>query len=260
MTPHALITGSSRGIGLSIAHLLARNSHRITLLSRSPSALTSALSSLPPVASSSLPHRYIAGDVSSPRFWSEEFGEKFMEGKDEGDKIDVLVNCAGITREGLFARASEEEVREVLDTNLTGLMVGTRWLLGNKCFRGRKARGEGGGEDRQMPVIINVASLLGIKGGRGAVAYATSKAGVLGFTRALATELGPLGIRVNAVVPGYIETDMTEGLSSSSSLLAQIPLKRFGTPEEVAHAALFLIQNQYAHNCVLNLDGGLSAV
>ena len=121
-----------------------------------------------------------------------------------------------------------------------------------------------------------MASLLGVSGGYGAVACAASKAGVLGFTRALAGEYVGHGVRVNAIVPGYVESDMTKGRFSSALLCAgvvadeidlntsqlreRIPLKRFGTPEEIAHAALFLAENQYAHNCVLNLDGGLSAV
>ncbi|KFZ11211.1 hypothetical protein V502_07663 [Pseudogymnoascus sp. VKM F-4520 (FW-2644)] len=110
--------------------------------------------------------------------------------------------------------------------------------------------------------IINIASLLGVKGGRGSSVYAASKAGILGFTRALAAEAGPSGVRVNAVVPGYIETEMTSGMDPAlfESTKNAIPLQRFGTAEEVADAAFFLAANQYANNCTLNLDGGLSAV
>ncbi|KAM3079565.1 hypothetical protein ACMFMG_005980 [Clarireedia jacksonii] len=110
--------------------------------------------------------------------------------------------------------------------------------------------------------IINISSLLGMKGGKGSAAYAASKAGVLGLTRALAAELGPAGIRVNAIVPGYIETDMTKAMEASArtEALNAIPLCRFGDVEEIADAAVFLATNRYANNCVLNLDGGLSAV
>lgn len=118
----------------------------------------------------------------------------------------MLVNCAGISQSSFFTRTEPEYISEIVDTNLKSLMLGTRFLLRNRYIQGtRKANGE------PSPVIINVSSLLGVKGGYGAVAYAASKAGVLGFTRALAVEQGPLGVRVNAIVPGYVETDMTKG-------------------------------------------------
>lgn len=169
------------------------------------------------------------------------------------------------------------------------MITGTRALIRNGYLRGKqvglRAQRSDGPEQQSKeievsnaPVIINVSSLLGVQGGYGAVAYAASKAGVLGFTRALAAEYAAHGVRVNAIVPGYVETDMTRGTSfkgrsystlvelkssldlNTSELAQRIPLGRFGKPEEVAQAALFLAQNQYAHNCILNLDGGLSAV
>ena len=188
----------------------------------------------------------------------------------------MLVNCAGITQSRLFTTTPAEDVQGIIDTNLTALMLGTRFLLRHKYLSTTsRSRSEEAGKGF-TPSIINVASLLGVSGGYGAVAYAASKAGVLGFTRALAGEYVGHGVRVNAIVPGYVESDMTKGRFSSALLCAdvvadkidlntsqlreRIPLKRFGTPEEIAHAALFLAENQYAHNCVLNLDGGLSAV
>ncbi|TVY42590.1 3-oxoacyl-[acyl-carrier-protein] reductase [Lachnellula subtilissima] len=109
--------------------------------------------------------------------------------------------------------------------------------------------------------IINVASLLGLKGGKGSAAYAASKAGVIALTRALAAELGEKNVRVNVIVPGYVETSMTRAMTPNahSAALSAIPLKRFGLPSEIADAAVFLATNKYASNCVLNLDGGLSA-
>lgn len=277
-SPHVLITGGSRGIGLAIAHLFARNSYRCTLLSRSEGPLQSAVSTLNtahPLPSSAPAHAYIAGDISSPAFWSASgIGER-LPGKEKDSKVDVLVNCAGITQSSLFVGTEPDQIREIVDTNLTSIMVGTRFLLRNRYFGGTSAG------EKSNRSIINVASLLGTHGGHGAVAYAASKAGVLGFTRALASELGRQKIRVNAVVPGYVETDMTGGgfhLSCAerdvyswwltnihagldhASLSARIPLGRLGKPEEIASAALFLAQNEYAHNCVVNLDGGLSAV
>jgi NAD(P)-dependent dehydrogenase (short-subunit alcohol dehydrogenase family) len=122
-------------------------------------------------------------------------------------RIDVLVNCAGITGNQLFARMKRSATKDVIDTNLTGLMMGTQYLLRHKFLRCINAK------DTYSPTIINVASLLAVQGGFGAVAYAASKAGVLGFTRALALETGRSGVRVNAIVPGYIETDMISGMS-----------------------------------------------
>ncbi|KAF2261930.1 NAD(P)-binding protein [Lojkania enalia] len=299
---HALVTGGSRGIGLAIAHLLARHKYNVTLISRSESSLRAALHELrpsrpPPQSqpSGSSPvaatltaertnlHHAIMGDVSSPSFWFPETLNPELRKATNNGSYNVLVNCAGIKQNSLFIRTPEPSLQKIIETNLTGMMLGTRYLLKEKWIRARKANSSD--PDNHTPVIINVASLLGMKGGRGAVAYSASKAGVLGFTRALAGELGSNGVRVNAIVPGYIETDMTAGTSSykshiqvshiyspsiakpilytdlsrSSNLRASIPLKRFGRPEEVADAVLFLIRNNYAHNCVLNIDGGLSA-
>ncbi|KAK7186518.1 hypothetical protein DPSP01_002049 [Paraphaeosphaeria sporulosa] len=248
--PHVLITGGSRGIGLSIAHLFAHNAYRCTIVSRSEAPLRAAVASLP--APSSAKHAYITGDIASPTFWSSAGIGSSLPAKDEASKLDVLVNCAGVTQGSLFAATPPEQIQHIVDTNLTGVMVGTRFLLRGRYFG--KGREEGSNK-----CIINVASLLATHGGHGAVAYAASKAGVLGFTRALASELGRQGIRVNAVVPGYVETDMTGDLDHAA-LSSRIPLGRLGKPEEIASAALFLAQNEYAHNCVINLDGGLSAV
>ncbi|CAI6243545.1 unnamed protein product [Periconia digitata] len=279
---HALITGGSRGIGLHTARLLARNNYACTLISRSPSTLETAVFSLhvppTPSSSSSQPyHAFIPGDIASPSFWTTD---TFSDVRARTTRFDVVVNCAGISQEKVFVRMDEDEIRGVVDTNLTAMMVGTRFLLRNRYLQAYspssstgssrssgdaggpgegEVNGEQEGESRHSPVIINVGSLMGVSGGFGAVAYAASKAGVLGFTRALATELGGKRVRVNAIVPGYVETDMTQDLDHSS-LLRRIPLGRFAKPQEIASAALFLAQNEYAHNCVINLDGGLSAL
>lgn len=328
---HALITGGSRGIGLSIAQLLARNNYACTLVSRSTSSLESAVSTLSVPSSSTStqtsasdtqsPHAILPGDISLPSFWTHD---TFAGVKKRTPRFDVLVNCAGISQSKLFSRTSEDEIQEIVNTNLTGTMLGTRYLLRNRYLHSSSAGGlrknsaetnkerhneaekgvkEEEEEKKHSSVIINVASLMGVSGGFGAVAYAASKAGVLGFTRALATELGANGggIRVNAILPGYVETEMTKGerslvsflllasafcgnendskpprespnaepyvsLTATSTdldhtaLLRKIPLGRFAQADEIASAALFLAQNEYAHNCVINLDGGISAV
>lgn len=224
--PHVLITGGSRGIGLSIAHLFARHNHRCTLVSRSEAPLRAAVASLNaqhPLPSPAAQHAFIAGDIASPSFWSASGIGAQLPAKEDASKLDVLVNCAGVTQGSLFVSTDASRIQDIVDTNLTGLMVGTRFLLRGRYF-GSAARGKGvpegadGGRDSSR-CIINVASLLATHGGHGAVAYAASKAGVLGFTRALAGELGRQGIRVNAVVPGFVETDMTAGGSRHQSTI-----------------------------------------
>jgi NAD(P)-dependent dehydrogenase (short-subunit alcohol dehydrogenase family) len=223
---HVLITGGSRGIGLSIAQLFAKNAYRCTLISRSEDDLRAAVASLQPLPSFSAhsdtgttsahqyTHGYVPGNITASKtFWSHSpktpFGAHLPSPRVEpSSKIDVLVNCAGMTQAKLFSALDEGEMVRILNTNLLALMYGTKFLLRHSyMFDKRKEEGE----QRFSPTVINVSSLLGLQGGYGAVAYAASKAGVLGFTRALATEYASHRVRVNAIVPGYIETDMTKG-------------------------------------------------
>ncbi|KAL2068867.1 hypothetical protein VTL71DRAFT_15205 [Oculimacula yallundae] len=260
----SLITGASRGIGAAIAQAFAREGVRCILVGRNQELLEQVKGGLDRVdlgddegrkggGERGGEHRVLVGDVGDAEFWRGVGKEK---------NIDILVNAAGITHYSPLFVTSPALLDEVLRTNLMGTMMGCRAL--GKGMLGRK-----GG------CIINVASLLGIKGGKGSSAYAASKAGVVGLTRALAAELGEKNIRVNVIVPGYIETDMTEGTNylvwsnvqgvamtpeARSTALNSIPLKRFGQASEIADAAVFLAKNQYANNCVLNLDGGLSAM
>ncbi|KAF1944529.1 3-oxoacyl-reductase [Clathrospora elynae] len=275
---HVLITGGSRGIGLAIAQLFAKNAYRCTLISRSEDNLKAAVATLHPLPSYPIPseqtsaeetqklhnHTYIPGNITpASTFWSttSHFGTYLPKPpirlpSAHPSRIDVVVNCAGITQAKLFTTLADATMDKIITTNLTSLMQGTKFLLRHGYLRGYNRHEEG---EQFSPVVINVASLLGVQGGYGAVAYAASKAGVLGFTRALATEYASHKVRVNAIVPGYIETDMTKDLNASE-LQQRIPLGRFGKPDEIAQAALFLAENQYAHNCVINLDGGVSAV
>lgn len=209
-TRHVLITGGSRGIGLAIAQAFAKHSYQCTLISRSKDKLETAVSNLTP-RDLGAPHRYISGSIASPDFWSTtNFKDNGLLKGDDSSKVDVLVNCAGITQSRLFTTTPAEDIQNIVDTNLTALMLGTRFLLRNKYLSSTtKSRADAGFS--HTPSIINVSSLLGVSGGHGAVAYAASKAGVLGFTRALAAEYVQHGVRVNAVVPGYVESDMTKG-------------------------------------------------
>ncbi|OAA57444.1 3-oxoacyl-acyl carrier protein reductase [Niveomyces insectorum RCEF 264] len=176
-------------------------------------------------------HGYMAGDVRDTDLWEALFANT--------SDVHLLVNAAGVTQNSLLARTTPAGIRDVLDTNLYGTVAGCRSAM-RAWLRKRST-------DR---CIINVSSLLAVRGGYGATVYAASKAGVVGLTRALAEEGGARRIRANVVVPGYIQTDM---------IANRIPLKRFGSPDEVADAVAFLAKNEYANNCVLNLDGGLSA-
>ncbi|KAG9246646.1 hypothetical protein BJ878DRAFT_533094 [Calycina marina] len=271
----ALITGASRGIGLAIAHLFAANGATLVLVSRNVATLAGVLDGLPSpffppdpaftsnssLAShapdgysedassahqapdsrnnSSARHQILTGDVGSPTFWAVLKQRKL--------NIELLVNAAGVTHASPLFVTGTQCLEEVVRTNLMGTMLGCR-VVGRGMLRG-------GG------CIINVASLLGLKGGTGSAVYAASKAGVIGLTRALAAEVGKSGIRVNVIIPGYIETDMTAGMTPAAreEALKSIPLGRFGDASEIADAALFLATNRYANNCVINLDGGLSA-
>jgi 3-oxoacyl-[acyl-carrier protein] reductase len=291
----ALITGGTRGIGLATAHLFSRNGYNIAVLSRSKPS------------SDSIPDDWyhIKGSTADITTWTRS-AANFASAY--GFKPHVLVNAAGISSNRLLMRTGDRYVEEVIDVNLKGTILACKPLGGSMVSGGSSSkRREADGKGWHSPCIINIASLLGVKGGYGSTVYAASKAGVLGFTRALALEYGRMGIRVNAIVPGFIETDMTKGkflhnqsfafvlnvlfihfalrrmvsicflprksyielircsaeLSTDvrNNVLHQIPMKnkRFGTPEEVAEAALFLAHNEYANNCIINLDGGLSA-
>lgn len=180
---HVLITGGSRGIGLSIAQHFAQHSYRCTLISRSEDSLKSAISTLKPPPT--LNHSYISDDITTPNFWTSSIFAKHIArptADDSSGRIDVLVNCAGITQNRLFTSMPQEDVQKIIDTNLTSLMIGTRFLLRQRYISKTKTNSnEGKGEDEEYnPCIINLSSLLGLQGGHGAVAYAASKAGVLG--------------------------------------------------------------------------------
>ncbi|GJC83691.1 3-oxoacyl-[acyl-carrier-protein] reductase [Colletotrichum liriopes] len=255
---HCLITGAYGGIGAAIAARFAAEGALVTLLGRKEDKLRDLCARLPPfrdarlapltaAAASSLPangekpvHSYAVMDVSA-------------DGRDDAVLddiwIDVLVNAAGIAQFQLLQNTSPRAARELVDTNLMGTIFMSKYMA--QRMKRRRA-------DRDA-CIINVASLLAEKGSPGTSVYAASKAGIIGLTHALSVELGPLRIRTNAIVPGYIETNMLASMSREP-LEKRIPLGRLGQPDEVADAAVFLAQNTYANNCILNLDGGLSAV
>ncbi|UQC75519.1 short-chain dehydrogenase [Colletotrichum lupini] len=272
---HCLITGAYGGIGAAIASRFAAEGALVTLLGRKEDKLRDLCAQLPPfrdhrlapltssasASASSSPseakpaHSYAVMDVSADArdeavlddiwVWTSPF--PFF--KKRTGQIDVLVNAAGIAQFQLLQNTSPQAARELIDTNLMGTIFMSRYMA--QRMKRRRA-------DRDA-CIINVASLLAEKGSPGTSVYAASKAGIIGLTHALSVELGPLRIRTNAIVPGYIETNMLAAMSREP-LEKRIPLGRLGRPDEVADAAVFLAQNAYANNCILNLDGGLSAV
>ena len=233
-----LVTGSSRGIGLSIAKYLAKQGHQVVLNSRSNISETV----LSEFEQAPLKPAVTVGDISqfdSAKSVIDQVMAQF-------GKIDVLVNNAGITRDGLMMRMSEEDFNTVIQTNLNGCFNTCRQVT-PIMLKQRSGK------------IINITSIVGLTGNAGQANYAASKAGVIGLTKSLAKELGSRHITVNAIAPGFIETDMTEQLSErvKETMLAQIPLKRFGQVEEVAHCVDFLIHNDYVTGQVLEINGGL---
>ncbi len=239
MAEVALITGSSRGIGLEIAKHLAKAGYQVVLNGRSeigPEVLQEFEGSEYPVTQ-------VTGDISDFDT-SKKLVDQVL---DEFGKIDVLINNAGITRDGLIMRMKEEDFDSVIATNLKGTFNMCRHVTQPML---RKKTG----------TIINMSSVVGVTGNAGQTNYAASKAGVIGLTKSLARELSSRRITVNAIAPGYIETEMTDVLSDKvkKTMFDQIPLKRFGKAEEIAQTVDFLINNRYITGQVIEVNGGLN--
>ena len=229
----ALVTGGSRGIGRAIAAELAKAGAQVVIGYRVGADEAEAVAS-------EIGGRTVQADVSDP--------EEAKRLVDKAGEVDVLVNNAGITRDGLLARMSDDDWRTVLDTNLGGTFNTCRAVA-----RGMMKRRSG--------AIVNISSIVGVHGNPGQTNYSASKAGIIGFTKALARELGSRGVRANVVAPGYISTRLTNELPEElqQAMLANTPLGRFGDPEDVAGAVRFLCSDAAAFVTgeVLLVDGGL---
>ena len=229
----ALVTGASRGIGRAIAQELARAGASVVVGYRTGPEEGEALAS-------EIGGRAVQADVSQ----AEDAARLVAEAGD----LDILVNNAGLTRDGVLARMSDDDWRAVIETNLSSVFYTCRAVT-----RGMMRRRSGS--------IVNVSSIVGVRGNWGQSNYGASKAGIIGFTKSLAQELGSRNVRANVVAPGYVKTQLTEVIpeEAKTKMLDLTPLGRFGDPEDVAGAVRFLCSDEasFITGGVLLVDGGL---
>jgi 3-oxoacyl-[acyl-carrier protein] reductase len=237
----ALVTGASRGIGRACALALAASGARVAVAARNVEQLESLAAEI----RSRSGEAFVAPmDLATP----ESIKEAIAKIARDFGPIGILVNNAGITKDGLAMRMKQPDWDAVIATNLTGAFVAIQQVL-PAMMRERWGR------------IINISSLVGEMGNAGQANYAASKAGLIGLTKSIAQEMGSRNITVNAVAPGYVETDMTQGLSEElkQKMIENIPLKRIGRPDDVAAAVRFLASEEasYITGHVLSVNGGL---
>jgi 3-oxoacyl-[acyl-carrier protein] reductase len=229
----ALVTGASKGIGRAVATELAAGGATVVVGYRSGKDEAEALAT-------ELGGRAVQADVSN----AEDAARLIAEAGD----LDILVNNAGLTRDGLLARMSDDDWRTVIDTNLSSVFYTCRAV----CRPMMKKR---------AGAIVNISSIVGVHGNWGQTNYAASKAGIIGFTKSLAKELGSRNVRANVVAPGYVKTQLTDVLpeEATTAMLTNTPLARLGEPEDVAGAVRFLCSDaaSFITGEVLLVDGGL---
>ena len=238
----AVVTGAGKGIGRAIALKLAQHGASIVINYRS--SAKEAEEVIQEIRNNGGKAEMVQGDVSS-----YEDAEKVIKFAVESfGTLDILVNNAGITKDTLLLRMKEEDFSRVLDVNLKGVFNCTKHASGI-MLKQKSGR------------IINISSVVGLIGNAGQANYAAAKAGIIGFTKSVAKELGTRGITANAIAPGFINTDMTEVLSDKvkEKLIENIPLKKLGSPEDVANLAAFLASDNasYITGQVINVDGGM---
>jgi 3-oxoacyl-[acyl-carrier protein] reductase len=239
----AIVTGAGKagkGIGQAIAVALAREGAAVVVASRTESSAQTVAEEIRGLGREATA---LGVDVSR----ADQVEAMVRAALDAYGRVDILVNNAGITRDALLVRMSEEQWDEVLDTNLKGAFLCTR-AVARPMMKARSGS------------IVNVSSIMGLTGNPGQANYSSSKAGMIGLTKASAKELASRGIRVNAVAPGWIETSMTSELGDlREQIVARIPLGRVGVPEDIAEAVVFLCSDSAAYitGQVLTVDGGL---
>lgn len=238
----AMITGATRGIGKQIALILANEGYNIVLNYRTENDELKQLKN--EIESKNVKCLAVQGDVTN----FEDCKQMIESAIEEFGKVDVLVNNAGITKDMLLARMKEEDFKQVIDVNLVGTFNMTKNVI-SYMMKARNGR------------IINISSVVGIAGNAGQTNYSASKAGIIGFTKSLAKEVASRNILVNAVAPGFIETNMTEVLKQEvkDEIAKNIPLKRMGTPQDVANVVKFLASedSSYITGQVISVDGGM---
>jgi len=234
----AIVTGGSRGIGRAIVEALAREGAKVAFTYAQNKVLADQLAN----GDTILGFQTDVADFNQAKEFVKQIKEKW-------GGVDILVNNAGITRDKLAALMSEKDWDDVIDTNLKGVFNITKPVIGLMI---RQKRG----------AILNITSISGIVGMPGQLNYSSSKAGVIGFTKALAKELAKANVTVNALAPGFVETDMTAVLNEEykAKALEQVPLGRFAKPAEMAEVALFLLSSKagYITGQVIQVDGGLA--
>ena len=234
------VTGGSRGIGKAIVTACLSEGAQVSYLSTKESPFHSDMEEAAKSAGTSL--KWYQGNVTDEEGIVKILNEVTKEG------LDIVVNNAGIERDGLVFRMGMDQWQQVIDVNLTGAFIVAREA---SRFMIRQRSGS----------IINMSSVIGLMGNAGQTNYAASKAGLIGFTKALAKETAKRGVRVNAIAPGFIQTDMTENLKDDikESIITQVPMSRMGEPEDVAKAVLFLASemSSYVTGQVLTVDGGM---
>lgn len=243
MKQTAIVTGGSRGIGRAVAVRLAKYGMNLVINYRGNSAAAEETERLCRELGAEV--LLVQGDVSR----AEDCEKLAAQAKEAFGRVDVLVNNAGITRDGLLARMTEEDFRAVLDVNLVGpwnMMKAVNRIMMKQRY-GR---------------IVNLSSVTGLMGNMGQTNYAAAKAGILGMTKSYAREVASRGITVNAVAPGFIDTDMTEAMpeGAKDKIITGIPMGRTGKPEDVAEAVAFLASEQagYITGETLRVDGGMA--
>jgi 3-oxoacyl-[acyl-carrier protein] reductase len=237
----ALVTGGSRGIGFAISQKFAKNGANCILLATKQSLIDRALEQLPRVRDNQI-HKGVVFDVGSGKQITEsELGNPL-------DTVDIVVNSAGITQQSLLVTTSPDQIAREIDINLRGTI-----LMSQSFLRSMIRRRDG--------VIINMASILADRPVAGTTVYAAAKAGIIGFTKALAREMGSKNIRVNAISPGLVDTDMTKNVTSAfrDHVVANSPLARPSSLDDIAEAALYLASAPTVTGQVLNVDSGYTA-
>lgn len=243
MKQTAIVTGGSRGIGRAVAVRLAKDGMNLVINYRGNSAAAEETERICRELGAEV--LLVQGDVSR----AEDCEKLAAQAKEAFGRVDVLVNNAGITRDGLLARMTEEDFRAVLDVNLVGpwnmIKAVNRIMMKQRYGR-----------------IVNLSSVTGLMGNMGQTNYAAAKAGILGMTKSYAREVARRGITVNAVAPGFIDTDMTEAMpeGAKDKIITGIPMGRTGKPEDVAETVAFLASEQagYITGEVLRVDGGMA--